>query len=162
VLKRQFRPIGRETVWLHPIYIDDMTEAFLRCADHPAAAGECFHVAGREPVTLSDLAGTIARAAGTTGPTGYIPLPAARAVAAVGDLLPAGLKQFAPLTSTRLAFLTNSRVYSTAKAQRVLGFVAATDLAIGIGRTLAWYRQQGHLHSGTVPDEVRKEIRASS
>jgi dihydroflavonol-4-reductase len=145
VLQHQFRPIGRRPVWLHPIYIDDISEAFLRCAEHPAASGECFHVAGREPVTLADLAGAIARAAGTNAPAGYIPVTAARAVAAFGDLLPAGVRHFAPLTSARLDFLTHSRVYSTAKAQRLLDFTAATDLATGIARTLAWYRQQGHL-----------------
>ena len=78
VLKRQFRPIGRQAVWLHPIYIDDMTEAFLRCAVSPAALGECFHIAGPQPVTLAQLATEIAEAGGTTQPAGRIPLPAAR------------------------------------------------------------------------------------
>jgi nucleoside-diphosphate-sugar epimerase len=148
ILRHQFRPIGRRPVWLHPIYIDDMTEALVQCGQHPAAVGQCFHIAGRDPVTLSELAAAIARAAGTGAPNGYIPFPAARAVAAVGDLLPAGLKQLAPLTSTRLDFLTHSRVYSTTKAQRVLDFVASTDLGTGLGRTVAWYRQQSYLPAG--------------
>ena len=50
-----------------------------------------------------------------------------------------------PLTSNRLAFLTNSRVYDVAKAQRVLGFTAATDLPTGMARSMAWYREHGHL-----------------
>jgi nucleoside-diphosphate-sugar epimerase len=145
VLRRQFRPIGGRPVWLHPVYIDDMTEAFVRCAEYPAATGQCFHIAGAEPVTLGELAETIARAAGASVPAGHIPLSAARAVAMVGDLLPAGVRHLAPLTTSRLDFLTHSRVYSTVKAQRMLDFIASTDLATGVGRTLAWYRQQGHL-----------------
>jgi nucleoside-diphosphate-sugar epimerase len=145
VLKRQFRPIGRDPVWLHPIYIDDMTEAFLCCAACTAAVGEAFHLAGPDPVSLEGLAVAIAEAAGTTPAAGRIPLPAARALAAVGDALPARLRRCAPLTRSRLEFLTHSRVYCVAKAERILQFVAPTDLQSGVARSVAWYRQHGYL-----------------
>jgi nucleoside-diphosphate-sugar epimerase len=145
VLRRQFRPIGRGTVWLHPIYIDDMTDALLRCGDRAEALGECFHLAAGTPVPLAGLADAIARAGGTSVPRGHIPLPAARAVAAVGDRLPSNLKPSAPLTRSRLDFLTHSRVYDVTKAERVLGFSASTDLTTGAARSLAWYREQGYL-----------------
>jgi nucleoside-diphosphate-sugar epimerase len=145
IQRRQFRPIGRRSVWLHPIYIDDLTEALVRCGQHARALGECFHVAGPEPVTLARLAATIASAEGVTLPRGRLPLPAARAVALAGDLLPARLKPLAPLTRSRLAFLTHSRVYNVAKAQQVLDFAAATDLLTGIAHSVAWYRHHGHL-----------------
>lgn len=140
-----FRPIGSRPVWLHPIYVDDCVEALVRCGQHPQAVGECFHVAGQKPVTLATLSATIATALGTRLPRGTIPLPVARAVAAAGELLPARLKRWAPLTRSRLDFLTHSRVYDVTKAQRMLGFIAATDLPAGIGRTVAWYREQGYL-----------------
>jgi nucleoside-diphosphate-sugar epimerase len=145
VLRRQFRPIGRRPVWLHPIFIDDLTEALVLCGQRPAAVGECFHIAGREPVPLARLAASIARAAGTSLPRGSIPMPAARAVAVIGDLLPARLKQRAPLTRSRLDFLTHSRVYDVAKAGRVLGFAARTDLPAGIRESVSWYRRHGYL-----------------
>jgi nucleoside-diphosphate-sugar epimerase len=96
-------------------------------------------------VALAGLADAIARAGGTRLPRGRIPLPAARAVAAVGDQLPSRLKRSAPLTRSRLDFLTHSRVYDVTKAQRVLGFAAATDLPTGAERSMAWYREKGHL-----------------
>jgi nucleoside-diphosphate-sugar epimerase len=145
VLRHEFRPIGRRPVWLHPIYIDDMTEALVRCGRHPDAVGECFHIAGPEPVTLAGLARAIACAGGTSLPRGHIPLPAARVLAMVGDRLPANLRRSAPLTGSRLEFLTHSRVYSVAKARSMLDFTAATDLSTGIARSLAWYRGQGRL-----------------
>jgi nucleoside-diphosphate-sugar epimerase len=145
VLGKRFRPIGRRAVWLHPIYIDDMVEAFVRCCARPEAVGECFHLAGREPVALAELAAAIARAGGSRVPAGHIPMPAARAAALVGDRLPGGLKKSAPLTRSRLDFLTHSRVYDVTKAQRVLGFTATTDLPSGAARSLAWYRREGHL-----------------
>lgn len=145
VLRRRFRPIGRPTVWLHPVYIDDMTDAFLRCALYPGVIGEYFNIAGREPVSLDRLATAIAEAGGVKPPAGHIPLLAARALAAVGDALPPRLRRSFPLTSSRLDFLTHSRVYSVAKAEKFLDFVAPTELADGISRTVVWYREHGHL-----------------
>jgi nucleoside-diphosphate-sugar epimerase len=145
VLRRQFRPIGRRTVWLHPIYIDDMVEALVRCGERTEAVGECFHLAGREPVSLAGLADAIARAGGSRMSRGYIPLPAAQALAVVGDRLPRNLRRSAPLTRGRLDFLTHSRIYDVTKARRLLGFAAATDLAAGAAHSVAWYREQGYL-----------------
>jgi nucleoside-diphosphate-sugar epimerase len=145
ILRRRFRPIGQRPIWLHPIYIDDVADALLRCGWHAAAVGECFHIAGQEPVPLARLAAAIASAGGTSLPKGTIPLAAARALAAVGDRLPGSLRRSAPLTTSRLDFLTHSRVYDVGKADYLLGFAAPTDLATGIGQSLDWYRQQGYL-----------------
>ena len=145
IFRRRFRPIGRQEAWLHPIYIDDMTEALVRCGQRKSAIGECFHLAGREPVAIRELASVIARAEGTRLPPGRIPPLAARAVAAFGDLLPSGLQQYAPLTRNRLDFLTHSRVYDVTKAARLLDFSAPTDLSTGIASTVKWYRQRGYL-----------------
>jgi nucleoside-diphosphate-sugar epimerase len=148
VLRRRFRPIGRRKVWLHPIYIDDITEALVRCGQRDAAVGECFHLAGSEPVPLAELADAIAQAGGTRLPLGHIPILAAHAVAVLGDRLPPGLRRSAPLTTSRLDFLTHSRMYDVTKARRLLGFAAPTDLPTGAARTMAWYRQQGYLMAG--------------
>ncbi len=148
VLSRRFRPIGRRTVWLHPIYIDDMVEALVRCGACENASGECFHLAGRDPVRLDELASAVAAAAGTRAPAGRIPLPVARALAAAGDRLPASLRRRAPLTRSRLEFLTHSRVYDVTKARRLLGFEATTDLLAGTRLSMAWYRAHGHLPAG--------------
>ena len=145
IYRRRFRPIGRREAWLHPIYIDDMTEALVRCGQASAAIGECFHLAGQEPVPVSQLAEAIARAEGTQLPPGRIPVAAAWAVAGLGELLPPGLKQHVPLTRSRFEFLTHSRMYDVSKAARLLDFAAPTDLPTGLARTVAWYRQHGYL-----------------
>jgi nucleoside-diphosphate-sugar epimerase len=148
VLRHRFRPIGSRAVLMHPIYIDDLSEGLLRCGYHPAAAGECFHLAGRETVSLAELASAIARAGGTRVPGGHIPRLAAQALALLGDALPARLRRSAPLTRSRLDFLTHSRVYDVTKAERMLDFEALTDLGTGAATTLAWYRDEGHLANG--------------
>lgn len=150
VLRRRFRPITGPTVRLHPIYIDDLIDALILCGGHPRAPGECFHLAGPEPVSLDQLARAIAEAGGTRLPAGRIPLPVARAAALVGDHLPAALRHAAPLTTSRLDFLTHSRVYDTTKAERLLGFTPTTDLLTGMAQTITWYSREGHLSVSAV------------
>jgi nucleoside-diphosphate-sugar epimerase len=149
ILRHRFRPIGRRQTWLHPIYIDDMTEALVRCGQRSAALGERFHLAGSKPVAISELAAAIAWAEGTRLPPGRIPVLAARAVAEFGDRLPPGLRQHVPLTRSRFEFLTHSRAYDVTKAAHLLDFVAPTDLSTGLTRTVAWYREHGYLPAGT-------------
>jgi nucleoside-diphosphate-sugar epimerase len=143
-----FRPIGRAPVWLHPIYIDDMTRATIRAAEASEALGEAFNIAGREPTTLLQLSREIAKALGAPAPHGWIPLPMAQMVARVGDVLPANVRHRAPLTTSRLDFLTHSRMYAVNKAERLLDFVAETPLSEGVARAVTWYRTEGLLSSG--------------
>jgi nucleoside-diphosphate-sugar epimerase len=145
IFRRHFRPIGRRKAWLHPIYIDDMTEALVRCGQRSAAIGQCFHLAGKEPVAIREFASMIAQAEGSRLPPGHIPFFAARAMAGFCDRLPLSLRQYAPLTRSRLDFLTHSRVYDVTKAARLLDFAAATDLSTGVSLTVEWYRQRGYL-----------------
>lgn len=145
IQSRLFRPLGYRPVWLHPIYIADMTEAFVRCGLDARAVGECFHIAGSEPTTICMLAEVIAATLDVPAPRGAIPLPLAQAVAALGDALPVRLRQRAPLTQSRLDFLTHSRVYDVTKAQRLLEFSAQTPLPAGIAMTTSWYLSKEHL-----------------
>jgi dihydroflavonol-4-reductase len=50
-----------------------------------------------------------------------------------------------PLHRRRLDFFRKSFVFSTAKAQRLLGFAAAVPFAWGTVDTANWYRAQGYL-----------------
>jgi nucleoside-diphosphate-sugar epimerase len=80
-------------------------------------------------------------------------------VACLGDRLPPGLKQYVPLTRSRLDFLTHSRVYDVTKAARLLDFAAATDLPTGVAQTVAWYRQHGYLPpEATSPASMGKGV----
>jgi nucleoside-diphosphate-sugar epimerase len=145
IQRRLFRPIGRHPVWLHPVYIDDMTEALIRCGRLPQASWECFHIAGRHPVTIAQLADAIGHTIGARPTRGWIPLAAALPLATAGDFLPARLRHLAPLTRSRLDFLTHSRVYDVTKAERILGFSASISLTTGLARTVSWYAHQGYL-----------------
>ena len=50
-----------------------------------------------------------------------------------------------PLSRTGVAFFSENRRSTYAKAQRDLGYTPLVDLPEGVGRSVAWYRGEGLL-----------------
>lgn len=139
IKKGLFRVIDSGKALLHPIYIDDMTSAFLLCARCPEAIGRSYNIAGKCPVTIRELATAIAHAMDKELPTGSIPLWLANLAADIFTALPGFQGESAPLTRSRVKFLTNSRVYNCSRAENELGFKASIDLEKGMRLTAEWY-----------------------
>lgn len=130
---------------IHPIYIDDMTQAFLLCAERPQAIGRSYNIAGERPVSFRELVSSIARALGKKSAGGSIPLWLANLASDGFARLP-GFKGFdAPLTRSRVKFLTNSRVYDISRARHELGFTPRVELNEGIRYTARWYQKHEYL-----------------
>ncbi|HVB24207.1 MAG TPA: NAD-dependent epimerase/dehydratase family protein [Ktedonobacteraceae bacterium] len=145
IKKGLFRVIDGGKALLHPIYIDDMTAAFLLCAEKPQAIGNSYNIAGSHPVTIRELSTAIAHALNKELPGASIPLWLANFASDMFSITP-GLKgERAPLTRSRVQFLTNSRVYNTDKATTELGFIPQVDLEEGMQRTAKWYYAHQYL-----------------
>lgn len=146
IKKRLFHVIDGGKAMLHPIYIADMINAFLLAAHQDQAVGRSYNIAGSQPVTIYALAQTIAQAQNLILPRSSIPLWLARLVASASTLTPGIRKsKHAPLTHSRIDFLTHSRIYDTTRAQRELGFVPAITLEAGIRQTVDWYQTHSFL-----------------
>ena len=145
IKKGLFRVIDGGTALLHPIYIDDMTSAFLLCATRPEAVGHCYNIAGERPVTIRELSTAIAHSLGKELPSGSIPLWLANFASDTFALVPGLQGERAPLTRSRVQFLTNSRVYATNRAKTELGFQPTIDLDTGMQKAAEWYSKQGYL-----------------
>ena len=130
---------------IHPIYIDDMTAAFLLCAERPQAIGHSYNIAGDQPVSFCELAEAIARSLGRPLPKGDIPLWLANLASDVFALVPGMKGENAPLTRSRVRFLTNSRVYDIERARNELGFAPTMPLEEGMRLTAAWYYKHEYL-----------------
>jgi len=130
---------------IHPIYIDDMTNAFLLCAESPRAIGHSYNIAGDHPVSFRELATAIARALGKPLPGGDLPLWLANVASDIFALIPGIKGENAPLTRSRVQFLTNSRVYDIGRARTELGFASTVALEEGMRRTADWYYKHEYL-----------------
>jgi nucleoside-diphosphate-sugar epimerase len=145
IKKGWFRVINGGGAMLHPIYIDDMTQAFLLCAQHPEAIGRSYNLAGDHPVSIHELATTIAHSLGKELPSGSIPFWLANLASDVFAVTPGIKGEKAPLTHSRVKFLTSSRIYDSSRAQSELGFAPTVTLEEGIKRTAQWYYKHHYL-----------------
>ena len=138
IKKGLFRVIDGGHALLHPIYIDDLTAAFLLCAERPQAPGRSYNIAGEQPVTIRELATAIAHVMGRDLPAASIPLWLANLAADIFAIVPGLPGERAPLTRSRVAFLTSSRVYDNSRAKAELGFIPKVSLHEGLKQTAAW------------------------
>jgi nucleoside-diphosphate-sugar epimerase len=137
--KGLFRVIDGGKAFLHPVYIDDLVAALLLCAQRPQAPGRSYNIAGERPVTVRELATAIAHALGRELPAGNIPLWLANLASDFFAVMPGMKGEHAPLTRSRVEFLTHSRIYDISRAKSELGYVPKVGLEEGMKRTVAWY-----------------------
>jgi nucleoside-diphosphate-sugar epimerase len=98
-------------------YVTDMVSGVLACLERPEAVGQAFNIGNpRSSVTVYDLAQRIKRLTGCPG-----------------EIV------FAPLGYVDVEL----RIPNVAKAREVLGWEPQVELDDGLGRTIAWYREQG-------------------
>ena len=128
----------------HPTYVDDMVDGLLACLRRGAPGG-VYHIAGPRPLPFRELAETIAATLGVAPPRWRVPVPLAWLGAAGLEAAGKLTGRDVPLSRTGVAFFSENRRSTYARAERELGFTPRVELPEGVARTVAWYREQGLL-----------------
>ena len=126
----------------HPTFIDDAVAGTLLALYH-GQVGEVYHLCGPHPVTFRQLGEALADGLGVRRPWLSLPRWLAWGGAAVAETLGGWLGFRPPIGKAGIEFFSDSRHFSTAKAQQELGYTPRTTLETGIAQTISWYRQQG-------------------
>jgi nucleoside-diphosphate-sugar epimerase len=125
-----------------PTFIDDLVAGTMLCADR-GRAGEIYNIAGKEALTVRQMAETIAATLGKRLPRFHLPMGPTRAAAAVLGKLFGLVSREAPLNPSRLAFFVHPKALKIDKARAELSFEPRVDFAEGMARAVAWYRDAG-------------------
>ena len=141
----KFLMIGSGENQRQAMHVDDLVRALLLVAAHAAAPGETFVLPGEEVLTTRQMVDVIAGVLGRS--VSRIRLPmwpfVAAAIAFEAVFKPFGIDP--PLHRRRLDFFRKSFVFSTDKAQRLLGFRPQVSFQDGARDTAEWYGRQGLL-----------------
>jgi len=141
---RRFFYIGSGESRVHPTYVDDAVQGMM-LGETKGQAGRVYHIAGPEPVTIRQLATTIAAALDVAPPRLCVPRWLATVAAASLELAAKVVSFHPPLSRSAVNFFSQTRAFSTARAEAELGYKPQVPLAKGVRRTVAWYREQGLL-----------------
>lgn len=145
VARRRFPMLGSGNIYYHLTYIDDLVEGFRLCAEHPAAAGRTYILAGGEVTTLNELVAIVADIAGVPPPRLHLPVWPFWFAGAACEAVCAPLGIEPPLYRRRVDFYTKSRAFDISRARSEIGYEPRVGLREGIARTLQWYREHGWL-----------------
>ena len=135
-----YRIVGSGDNVLHHAYVDDVVAGLRLAASRTEAAGEDFILAGPETTTLAELSGLVAHAVGRPVARAHVPLPIARAAAAVIDVaayrgLAFGARE-PPVNTEKLDVMTIAIRFDVGKARSRLGFAPRVGYEAGVRETL--------------------------
>jgi len=119
------------------IYVGNLSDAVMRCIDHPAAAGKTFLVADGADVSTPQLIHAMAAALGA--PARLLPFPPA--------LLRGGAALFGKMAT--VSRLTDSLQVDIGRLRRELGWRPECALAQGLAETARWYHARVGARSST-------------
>ena len=145
VQRGHFVIVGSGEASYHPLYIDNLCDAFELAAEVPHARGETLIIADDRSLTWNQLVPLVGRTLGVDVKVHHVPLWPVWTAAALCEAVcwPLGLTP--PLFRRRAEMFSHMRAFDIAKARRVLGYEPKVPLEEGLRRTGAWYREHGYL-----------------
>ena len=145
VKKGRFFYVGSGQTFRHPIYITDMVEGFEMAAKHKHAPGKIFIMAGPKPVTLEELASSIAESVDVKPPSLRLPQALVWSGVTVLEAAARITGREAPFSRRSMKFYTGNTAFSIKKAEQVLGFVPKIGLKEGLELTADWLMENNRI-----------------
>jgi nucleoside-diphosphate-sugar epimerase len=134
--------IGGGQGYSHPVYVENLVDAYLLAATRDEARGEAFSICDAD-IPWREFYGRYAALVGK--PARSVPTWVAWCGALAAEAKAAIMRQPANLSRAQLGFMTGRCVYTTEKARRLLGWSPRFSLEEGMQRTAAWLHTAGLL-----------------
>jgi nucleoside-diphosphate-sugar epimerase len=138
--------IGSGNNRVHLCYIEDTTRGLL-LAMRDKALGRDYIIAGRNPVTIRDLAGSIEKTLQNRALRLRIPIWLGKLTGSAIETWykSMGLEDSPPIDRHKVDMVAKDRCYDISRAEKELGFTPQVDYAEGFEKTINWLKSvKGH------------------
>jgi nucleoside-diphosphate-sugar epimerase len=145
VASGKFPMFGNGKTLYHPLYIDNLVDAFMLAMQDGKGEGEAYLIADEDFVEIETLVRKVAEALGVAVSIPHYP---ALPLVVAGHVCEWVCKPFGitpPIFPRRVDWYRQNRAFKIDKAKRDLGYQPRIDLAEGLKRTAQWYKQEGYL-----------------
>jgi 2-alkyl-3-oxoalkanoate reductase len=145
-VKKGFFPMfGNGKTYYHPLYIDNLVDAFLLAMAPGKGAGEAYIIADVEYLTIEDLVRNVGKAIGVDVRVPHYPIWPLIVAGHVCEKVckPFGIEP--PIFPRRVDWFRQVRAFRIDKARRDLGFEPKVDIQTGLRRTGEWYISTGRI-----------------
>ena len=140
-----FPMFGNGKTLYHPLYIDNLVDAFVAAMSPDVGNGEAYLIADEHFVEIEELVKAVAAALNVTVSIPHYPL---LPLVAAGHACKFVCKPFGvtpPIFPRRVDWYRQNRAFDIRKAKRDLGYKPLVGLREGLARTASWYRAEGYL-----------------
>jgi nucleoside-diphosphate-sugar epimerase len=139
VKRGRFLMFGRGRTFYHPLYIDNLVDAFLQAANSRQANGQAYLIADEKYWSLNELVQQVARAIGVSVRVVHLPFWPLWWAAWLCEWACLPLRIAPPIFPRRVAWFRQDRAFSIDKARGELGYQPAIGIEEGLARTARWY-----------------------
>lgn len=133
---------GGRTLY-HPLYIDNLVDAFLLAQQEGKGEGQAYLIADKDYVQIETLVRKVAEAMGVSIKIPHYPVWPLVAAGHVCEKLCRPLGIIPPIFPRRVDWFRQNRAFKIDKARRELGYEPRVGLEEGLKRTADWYRAEG-------------------
>lgn len=141
----RFMMFGDGQVHYHPVYIDNLVDAFELAAASANGKGEAYLIGDEHYYTLNELVTAIAQVLGVKLAIRHLPFWPLWTAALLCEVIYKPLPADPPLFRRRVDWFRQNRAFSIERAKQDLGYQPRVGLIEGLTRTATWYREQGYL-----------------
>jgi nucleoside-diphosphate-sugar epimerase len=145
VARGTFPMFGNGRTLYHPLYIDNLVDAFMLCLAKGVGHGREYLIADEHYYPIEEIVREVGRALDVPVKIPHYPV---MPVVAAGHVVEKLCKPFGitpPIFPRRVDWYRQNRAFDISRAKRELGYVPKIMLPEGLRRTGAWYRQMGYL-----------------
>jgi nucleoside-diphosphate-sugar epimerase len=147
VASGKFPMFGSGKTFYHPLYIDNLVDAFLLMMPTGKGDGQAYLIADEEYVGIEDLVRRTAKALGVAVRIPHYPVWPVVVAGHVCEKLCKPLRITPWIFPRRVDWYRQNRAFKIDKAKRELGYQPKVGLDEGLRRTAEWYRKEGYLRA---------------
>jgi nucleoside-diphosphate-sugar epimerase len=145
VASGRFLMFGNGNIHYHPLYIDNLVDAFELAARADQGTCEAYLIGDEKSYTLNELVLAIGEVLGVNVAIRHYPFWPLWIAAVACEAAYKPLPMEPPLFRRRVDWFRQNRAFSIEKAKRNLGYQPKVGLKEGLAKTAEWYRINGYL-----------------
>lgn len=148
MVKRQtFLMFGTGETLYHPVYIDNLVDAFEQAAGKEGIRGETYIIGDEHYYSLNELVQQVAAAMALPVRIRHLPFWPLWAAAFACEVACKPVRLTPPIFRRRVDWFRQVRAFSIDKAKQQIDYRPMVDLPTGLSRTADWYAEHRYIDS---------------
>ena len=145
VAKGHFPMIGTGKTYYHPLYIDNLIDAFMLTMQGDKGIGEAYLIADEEYLEIKDIVLKVAKALNVVVKIKHYPMLPVIITGHIVEKICKPFKIAPPIFPRRVDWYRQNRAFKIDKAKRDFGYNPKIGIDEGLRRTAEWYKKEGYL-----------------